>query len=281
MSDDKAQKRASKAIEKLRRILLRRGVAVSAAALGGLMGTNAAQFAPSYLATHVANASLDDAKLSTSVCSLLETATPTLFLRSRMLAFTIASGFVVAFGFVLCLWPHTTPSSSTGMSLQSQIVRHPPRTKHVRATIRSPPAATVVSETKAVPAVTSSNPPVTISNLQVATIRLDAFRSPSAATKATNLPSVSPSSIISNQTTTAENSFLSPRSYTSGSDYNHLEPYSPFYTPPINSVASQRIPQVWLRPQQNGSAVATVVGGGRAWAPAQPAQPAQKKTRSR
>lgn len=53
LSDDTAQKRVARALERLRQLLVRRGVAVGASALGILISANASQAAPALLATSI------------------------------------------------------------------------------------------------------------------------------------------------------------------------------------------------------------------------------------
>src|SRR5947208_14595001 len=58
ISDDAAQKRVMRALGKLRSILMRRGITVSAATLAMLLTTSTLQSAPAGLAISVGNASL-------------------------------------------------------------------------------------------------------------------------------------------------------------------------------------------------------------------------------
>src|SRR5216110_1796406 len=72
VSDDTAQKKVSRSVDKLRRVLLKRRVAISLAAFAGLTATRAAQFAPATLAGRVVPAALKDTGVSGSVYALLE-----------------------------------------------------------------------------------------------------------------------------------------------------------------------------------------------------------------
>jgi RNA polymerase sigma factor (sigma-70 family) len=72
VSDDTAQKRVSRSVDKLRKMLFKRGVAISVATFGGLLATRAAQFAPETLAARVIPAALQDTGVSSSVYALLE-----------------------------------------------------------------------------------------------------------------------------------------------------------------------------------------------------------------
>ncbi|MDB6079730.1 MAG: hypothetical protein JWO82_3477 [Akkermansiaceae bacterium] len=56
LSEEAARKRSSRAVEKLRTLLARRGIATSAAALGMLLPAHAAELAPPFLATSVCQA---------------------------------------------------------------------------------------------------------------------------------------------------------------------------------------------------------------------------------
>ena len=71
MSEDTAQKRVSRAIDRLRNLLLKRA-AVSEAALAGLLGTHAAQIAPMHLGATVAAAALRKTSACGSVYTLLQ-----------------------------------------------------------------------------------------------------------------------------------------------------------------------------------------------------------------
>src|SRR5207249_5179550 len=71
MSEDTAQKRVSRAIDRLRRLLLKRA-AVSEAALSGLLSSHAAQIAPGHLSATVAAAALRKASVSSPVYALLQ-----------------------------------------------------------------------------------------------------------------------------------------------------------------------------------------------------------------
>jgi RNA polymerase sigma factor (sigma-70 family) len=66
VSDDTAQKRVTRALEKLRELLSRRGVGTSAAALAVLLSVNAVQAAPAGLAASIAAAALAGTALSAS-----------------------------------------------------------------------------------------------------------------------------------------------------------------------------------------------------------------------
>ncbi len=64
-NEDAARKRVSRAIDKLRTILVRRGLTTTAATLSGIISANAVQLAPAGLATTLASASLAGAGTTT------------------------------------------------------------------------------------------------------------------------------------------------------------------------------------------------------------------------
>jgi RNA polymerase sigma factor (sigma-70 family) len=66
VSDDTAQKRVTRALEKLRELLSRRGIGTSAAALAGVLSANAVQAAPAGLATSISAAALAGTAASVS-----------------------------------------------------------------------------------------------------------------------------------------------------------------------------------------------------------------------
>jgi RNA polymerase sigma factor (sigma-70 family) len=72
INEDTAQKRVSRAVDKLRHLLLKRGVAISAVALTGLLATHAAQFAPAGLGASIAAAALSKVAGSAPVLALLQ-----------------------------------------------------------------------------------------------------------------------------------------------------------------------------------------------------------------
>lgn len=79
VSDDAAQKRISRALEKLRDILSRRGITTTSAALAVLLSANAVQTAPVGLAVAISSAAaLAGTALATTAASVTATATQTL-----------------------------------------------------------------------------------------------------------------------------------------------------------------------------------------------------------
>ncbi|MBI2924266.1 MAG: sigma-70 family RNA polymerase sigma factor [Verrucomicrobia bacterium] len=89
-SEDGAQKRVSRALEKLRTFLLRRGVTLSATALAASLGSHAVTSAPAALATSVAGGAITAATTSSLTLTLLKAMTTT------NLKVGVASALVVA-----------------------------------------------------------------------------------------------------------------------------------------------------------------------------------------
>jgi RNA polymerase sigma factor (sigma-70 family) len=71
-SDDSAQKRVTRALEKIRCLLLRRGVSLSAAILAGALMTQAAQAAPAGLAATLACAALKGTVAGASILTIVK-----------------------------------------------------------------------------------------------------------------------------------------------------------------------------------------------------------------
>jgi len=122
MSEDTAQKRVARAIEKLRLILQRKGVVVPAALIGGLLATHAAQIAPSWLGPTVVRAAMGKTAPPTSVYALLQDAL------HRSLWPKIAAGsavsLVIAVALVLGL--RASPQSQTASRAPSPQARSAP-----------------------------------------------------------------------------------------------------------------------------------------------------------
>jgi RNA polymerase sigma factor (sigma-70 family) len=74
MSEDTAQKRISRAVEKLRKRLVKRGVALPLVVIPGLLMSHGAQAAPSHLGGTVTAAACGDAAISPPVIALLKKA---------------------------------------------------------------------------------------------------------------------------------------------------------------------------------------------------------------
>lgn len=169
LSEDAAQKRVARAVEKLRRILLRLGVAIPLVAITGLLSTHAAQIAPASLTGVVAAAALQKTTLSTSVYALLQGA----FRESiwPKVAPVLSGGLALAAAVVALaiLWPKSTQSSFS-YSFDSRIVRHPQPA--ATSDLAAPaPLTFAQSETNLIRVPAVSNPPI-----QIAAIKRDAPR---------------------------------------------------------------------------------------------------------
>jgi len=193
MSDDTAQKRVSRSIQKLRRILGRSGVAVPIVTLGSLAGTHAAQFAPGHLASRVAAAALREQGVSSSVYSLLERSIRPLFWPKILGGAFAALALVASLSFVAAFWPQATRNSG-GMSLQSGIVHHPPRVAYVRPAPPVPAKTAATKETKAVAADEPSKPAVK-SNVVVAAATPRTFPPPVVLKPVSSSPASPPFNI--------------------------------------------------------------------------------------
>jgi RNA polymerase sigma factor (sigma-70 family) len=92
ISDDAAQKRVSRALDKLRETLAQRGLTTSAAALSTIVSANAVQAAPAALALIISNASLSaGATLCTSAAAANIQALTMTTLQKAVLAMTLAA----------------------------------------------------------------------------------------------------------------------------------------------------------------------------------------------
>jgi RNA polymerase sigma factor (sigma-70 family) len=91
ISEDAAQKRVSRALEKLRGLLSRRGVALSAAALGSVLATQAVTAAPAGLAIGVTAASLAAAAETGSMLTILKLMVTTKLKTGIITAIVLAS----------------------------------------------------------------------------------------------------------------------------------------------------------------------------------------------
>ncbi len=92
ISDDAAQKRVARALEKLRAILARHGITTTAAMLLAVLSTNAIQTAPVGLAARLAGASLAGAATPTAITVTLMTLTS---FKAGIIATGIAAGLAV------------------------------------------------------------------------------------------------------------------------------------------------------------------------------------------
>jgi RNA polymerase sigma factor (sigma-70 family) len=160
LSEDTAQKRVARAIEKLRRLLYRRRVAVSSVALTGLLSTHAAQLVPPYLGTAVATAALSKAALPATVGSLLYHALKQPFWPKAAMGASAAFGVLALAVGLVYLWPKAQREAGS-FTLDSRIVTHTrPVAKVQIPPIQPPSPATDTAVAAApVPSPTISQPP--------------------------------------------------------------------------------------------------------------------------
>jgi hypothetical protein len=93
ISDDAAQKRVDRALEKLHVLLKRRGVTMSAAALGTALATEAVTAAPSGLAATVTAAALSGTAITTTAIAATKAITMTALQKSLVAAtFAVLAG---------------------------------------------------------------------------------------------------------------------------------------------------------------------------------------------
>jgi RNA polymerase sigma factor (sigma-70 family) len=128
LSEDAAEKRVSRAIDKLRKLLLKRRVAVPAVVLPGLLMTHGAQVPPEGLENTVAVAALTQQALSTFSFSLLQAAFrespwPKI---SAVLSKAAVVGLVATIaGLALYLWPKQSRDEPLAYSFERKIVSRP------------------------------------------------------------------------------------------------------------------------------------------------------------
>src|SRR6266581_860943 len=178
MSEDTAQKRVSRAIDRLRRLLLKRA-AVPEAALSGLLSSHAAQIAPGYLSATVAATALRKASVSSPVYALLQESIKQAIwpkvaaTASAVMALAVGTGMLVKFlpkpqqqsssySFETKLTLHTSPvaASPEPAETQAKAAGNPPLPDEIQAVIT--PAVVLAPAPKVRPApvkaVTNSPP---------------------------------------------------------------------------------------------------------------------------
>jgi RNA polymerase sigma factor (sigma-70 family) len=111
LNEDAAQKRVARALEKLRRLLLRRGVALSGAGLAAMLGAEASTAAPAGLAASVSSAALAGAAAGKGALALT-----TLKVISSMTKVKIATGTIV----VACLGTAVVLEQQSVAALRAQ-----------------------------------------------------------------------------------------------------------------------------------------------------------------
>ena len=178
MSEDTAQKRVSRAIDRLRRLLLKRA-AVPEAALSGLLSSHAAQIAPGYLSATVAATALRKASVSSPAYALLQESIKQAIwpkvaaTASAVLALAVGTGMLVKFlpkhqqqsssySFETKPTLHTSPvaASPEPAETQAKVAGNPPLPDEIQAVIT--PAVVLAPAPKVRPApvkaVTNSPP---------------------------------------------------------------------------------------------------------------------------
>ena len=98
VSEDTAKKRVSRALEKLRAIFARRGVAVPSAALAAALTANSAQAAPAGLASALAAAAVAKAPAASSAAALAKAVAQIMAWTQVKIAAVVAAGVLVAAG---------------------------------------------------------------------------------------------------------------------------------------------------------------------------------------
>ncbi len=128
LTEDAAQKRVTRAVEKLRRILLRRGVALPGVALPGLLMSHGVLSAPSYLPDEVVTAALSKGALSGSVLSLVQhSVREAIWPRIGLLSARLAGLFALVAGiaYVATHSPKLKSTNNSDFSFDSGIAARP------------------------------------------------------------------------------------------------------------------------------------------------------------
>lgn len=128
ITEDAAQKRVTRAVSKLRQILLKRGVVLPAVALPGLLMSHGVLAAPSYLTTEIVAAALSKGTLPASVLTLVqqsigESIWPKLGLVAARMASVAVLGVFIAY--VASLWPKLGRSNASDYTFDSHIAARP------------------------------------------------------------------------------------------------------------------------------------------------------------
>ncbi|HEY5913786.1 MAG TPA: sigma-70 family RNA polymerase sigma factor [Verrucomicrobiae bacterium] len=156
LSEDAAEKRIARAIDKLRRLLLKRHVALPVVIIPGLLMARGAQVPPPGLGGAVAAAALGEAALSTAVFALLQSAVresvwPAV---GAVLAKAAVLGLVaLVVSLTVHYWPWPTREDPSAFSFETRIVLRP---RSVTA-LRLPKPAPLPAE--AAPALAAASPP--------------------------------------------------------------------------------------------------------------------------
>ena len=97
-NEDAATKRARRAVEKLRQLFIKRGVALSTTAIGGLLVANGVQAAPASLAASVSTLALIQGTASTASTATLIKGTLKLMAWTKFKTTAVALGVFLALG---------------------------------------------------------------------------------------------------------------------------------------------------------------------------------------
>ena len=218
LSEDAAQKRVTRALAKLRRILLKRGVALQAVALPGLLMSHGTLEAPSFMCADVLASALGKGALSGSVCALLgEAVSESIWPKAALVAGRLGALILCTVAAVY-LWYHFPKfgnSNRSDYSFDSTLVR---RTRFVPP----PERPTVVAL------------PVVSRNLGTTGTAAQASSAPKAA--ALTRAKVPPPVFLTN----------GPAMYTViGSDFPNLPP------PAEPAAAAQPVGPTWSAPAPN------------------------------
>jgi RNA polymerase sigma factor (sigma-70 family) len=106
LSEDAAQKRVTRAIGKLRRIFLKRGIALPAVALPGLLMSHGTLEAPSFMCADLVASALGKGALPGSVCALLREAVSESFWPKAALVAGRLSALLFCTAAAVYLWYH-------------------------------------------------------------------------------------------------------------------------------------------------------------------------------
>ena len=140
ISDDAAQKRVSRALEKIRELLARRGVTLSIVLLGTLMAGKVVKAAPAGLAAEVAGIAMAGAGASGGLALIFSKVTNSLLLKMA------AGGVVVALAVWLVLMNRSTPARESARQENSVASTS---AANVPSTNRQIPVTTKASQTSA------------------------------------------------------------------------------------------------------------------------------------
>jgi RNA polymerase sigma factor (sigma-70 family) len=182
MTEDTAQKRVARAVEKLRKLLVKRGVALPVAVLSGLFMTRGALAAPSALTAKVVAGALSKKAASTAVYALLEESMVQGPWYKATVALTATTLLALVAGGTIYFWPKRAQHESSAYHFESKLANEP---EHAPG-----PAA----ETVALPRVTPPTPALLVpAPVNPVRVQPPAVAVPVARTiPSTNLPMPAP-----------------------------------------------------------------------------------------